>query len=63
MTNAQLYLAIGVPIIVNCIFNGMLFLVVFQRLNRVEDKLDLLTGKVADMDTEMGRIKERLGMK
>jgi hypothetical protein len=63
MTNAQLYLAIGVPIIVNCIFNGVLFIVAFQRMNRIEDKLDLLTGKIAEMDTEMGRIKERLGMK
>lgn len=63
MTDAQLYLAVGVPIIVNSIFNGTLFIVAFQRMNRIEDKLDILTGKVAEMDTEMGRIKERLGMK
>lgn len=63
MTDAQLYLAIGVPVIVNSIFNGTLFIVAFQRMNRIEDKIDILTGKVAEMDTEMGRIKERLGMK
>lgn len=63
MTDAQLYLAIGVPIIVNAIFNGMLFIVVFQRMNRIEDKIDVLTGKVAEMDTDIGRVKERLGMK
>lgn len=63
MTNAQLYLAVGVPIIVNCIFNGVLFIVVFQRMNRIEDKIDMLTHKVAELDTDLARVKERLGMK
>ena len=66
MNNAQFYLAIGLPTItalVGILVNVGYFIVLHGRMGRIEDKLDLLTGKVADMDTEMGRIKERLGMK
>jgi len=34
MTNQQLYLAIGVPIIVNMVFNGLLIGIVYNALDR-----------------------------
>ena len=33
MTNEQLYLAIGVPIVVNILFNGFMFLVLNNRIS------------------------------
>jgi hypothetical protein len=57
-----MYLAVGLPVVVNLLFNGLLFLVAFQRINRVEDKLDLLTGKVAEVDNRVIRIEDKLGI-
>lgn len=66
MTDAQLYLAIGLPTVValvGILVNIGYFVVLNGRMGRIEDKLDVLTGKVAEMDTEMARVKEHLGMK
>lgn len=66
MTDAQLYLAIGLPTVValvGILVNIGYFVVLNARMGRIEDKLDVLTGKVAEMDTEVARIKEHLGMK
>jgi hypothetical protein len=63
MTNQQLYLAIGLPIIVNILFNGMMFLFLKGDVRDLRTDIRILIGKVADMDTEIGRVKERLGMK
>jgi hypothetical protein len=66
MTDAQLYLAVGLPTItalVGILVNIGYFIVTNNRIQRLEDKIDILTGKVADMDTEMARVKEHLGMK
>lgn len=66
MTDAQLYLAIGLPTVValvGILVNIGYFVALNGRMGRIEDKLDILTGKVAEMDTELARVKERLGMK
>jgi Tfp pilus assembly protein PilN len=66
MTDAQLYLAIGLPTItalVGILVNIGYFIVTNSRIQRLEEKIDILTGKVADMDTEMARVEEHLGMK
>jgi len=66
MTDSQLYLAIGLPTItalVGILVNIGYFIVTNSRIQRLEDKIDILTGKVAELDTEMARVKERLGMK
>ena len=62
MTDVQLYLSIGVPIMVNPVFNGVLFLVAFSRLDRLEDKLETLTGKVVEVDNRVIRIEDKLGI-
>jgi hypothetical protein len=62
MSEAQLYLAIGLPTVtalVGILVNIGYFITLNARMGRMEDKCDLLTSKVADVDTEMGRIKER----
>jgi len=66
MTDAQLYLAIGLPTItalIGILVNVGYFIVTNARIQRLEEKIDILTGKVAEVDTEMARMKERLGMK
>ena len=66
MTDAQLYLAIGLPTItalVGIMVNIGYFIVTNSRIQRLEEKIDILTGKVAEVDSEMARVKEHLGMK
>jgi hypothetical protein len=75
MTVQQLYLAIGVPIVVNILFNGTLILFVYNALNqRISDlradvtgKVDslredvkTLTGKVIEVDNRLTRVETKL---
>jgi hypothetical protein len=54
MTNQQLYLAIGVPIIVNMLFNGFVFFVLDRRI----------TGEIASLKdlwrSELYRVEQVL---
>jgi hypothetical protein len=70
MTDAQLYLAIGVPIVSNAvmllIFSTMvnarisaLEAAINSRLSSVETRLDLLIGKVMEFDGRLARLEER----
>ncbi|MGI8743019.1 MAG: hypothetical protein ACR2NN_10715 [Bryobacteraceae bacterium] len=70
MTNEQLYLAIGLPIIFNLIFNGVLFLGLNSRMSGLETrmsnlerftgaKFDLLTGAIHELDNRLSRVEER----
>lgn len=66
MNDTQLYLAIGLPTIValvGILVNVGYFIVLNNRMGRIEDKFDLLTGKIAELDNDLVRMKERLGMK
>lgn len=71
MTIQQLYLAIGVPIVVNILFNGALILFVYNALNqrisdlraevgRVGDDVKTLTGKVMEIDNRLTRVETKL---
>jgi hypothetical protein len=48
MTNTQLYLAIGVPLIFNTIFNTVLVLFIWSSLNAKIDALDRSLNKRLD---------------
>lgn len=66
MTDVQLYLAIGVPVVMNLLgftLVGLMLTTLNSRVQRLEDKIDILTGKVAELDTDLARVKEHLGMK
>lgn len=39
VTNTQLYLAIGVPMLVNIAFNGFMFMVLNDRISQLETTL------------------------
>ena len=39
MTSQQLYLAIGVPIVVNILFNGFMFIVLNNRIQQMKTSL------------------------
>jgi hypothetical protein len=58
MTNQQLYLAIGVPIIANMLFNGLLIGIVYNALDR------RITAEVASLKelwrAELRRVEEVL---
>ena len=66
MTNVQLYLAIGVPIL----FNGLLFVFAFTMLltkvNHLENKFDanfnLLVGKFMEVDSRLSKVEAKLGI-
>ena len=65
MTDAQLYLAIGLPSVValvGILVNVGYFVALDGSMTRVEDKLDTLTGKVADIDNRVIRIEDKLGI-
>ncbi|HXM40801.1 MAG TPA: hypothetical protein VN924_06085 [Bryobacteraceae bacterium] len=65
MTDAQLYLAIGLPsfvALVGILVNVGYFVALNGRMTRVEDKLDVLTGKVAEIDNRVVRIEDKLGI-
>lgn len=62
MSNVQLYLAIGVPLI----FNGLLFLVLLTKVNHLETKFDsnfnLLVGKIMEIDSRLSKVEAKLGV-
>jgi hypothetical protein len=65
MTVAQLYLAIGLPsfvALVGILVNVGYFVTLNGRMTRVEDKIDSLTGKVAEVDNRVVRIEDKLGI-
>ena len=66
MTNTQLYLAVGVPIL----FNGLLFVfgftILLTKVNHLESKFDanfnLLVGKLMELDSRMSKVEAKLGL-
>ena len=65
MTDIQLYLAIGRPSfvgLVGILVNVGYFVVLNNRMTRVEDKIDTLTTKVVDVDNRVIRIEDKLGI-
>ena len=60
MTNLQLFIAIVVPML----FNGALIALVNNNVNvrfaSIEARLEMLTGKVAELTDRVTRIEERL---
>jgi len=65
MTDTQLYLAIGVRVIMNLLgftLVGIMLTWIHSRMSRVEDKIDALTGKVVDVDNRVIRIEDKLGI-
>ena len=66
MTNIQLYLATGVPIL----FNGLLFIsgftMLLTKVNHLETKFDanfnLLVGKLTEMDGRLSKVEAKLGI-
>lgn len=65
MTDVQLYLAIGVPVVMNLLGFTLVAIMltwINGRMTRVEDKIDALTGKVVDVDNRVIRIEDKLGI-
>jgi hypothetical protein len=48
--------------LVGILVNVGYFVALSNRMGRVEDKLDVLTGKVADVDNRVIRIEDKLGI-
>ena len=66
MNNTQLYLAIGVPLVVNVLgftLVGIMLSWLKGDIKDVNTNLNVLTSKVVDIDNRVIRIEERLGIK
>jgi hypothetical protein len=59
MTNIQLYLALGIPIL----FNGLLFLALLTKVNHLETKFDanfnLVVSKMMEMDSRLSKVEAK----
>jgi hypothetical protein len=65
MSDGPLYLAIGLPsfvAFVGILMNVGYFVALNGRMTRVEDKLDVLTGEVAEVGNRVVRIEDKLGI-
>lgn len=61
VTNEQLYLAIGVPVILNIAFNGFMFLVLNGRIGQLDTRLTQLEASLKEMwRAELRRVEEVL---
>lgn len=62
MTNEQLYLAIGVPLVVFI----LLFSILLTKLNQLETKFDanfnLLVSKLMDVDSRLSKVEAKIGL-
>jgi hypothetical protein len=70
MTDMQLYIAAGLPtvaVFVGILMNASLFNSLSARLlaldNKVDTKLDIVTGKLAGLDNRLSRVEERLSIR
>jgi hypothetical protein len=64
MTNQQLYLTIGVPIVVNALFNGVLIMFLWLHINqRLDDLRDLWRAELRRveevLDARLKHLEER----
>lgn len=65
MTDTQLYLSIGIPALlalVNLAVILTLFTSLSTRIQRIEDRLDSLTGAVNELDKRLTRVEIKLGI-
>ncbi|MGI8741016.1 MAG: hypothetical protein ACR2NN_00310 [Bryobacteraceae bacterium] len=69
MTDAQLYLAVGVPCLTalaGIVTNVAFMLYLAAKIGKIEErlstKLEVLTGKVVDVDNRVTRIEAKLEM-
>ena len=66
MTDSQLYLAVGVPVVINMLFNGLLIGIMWQHLGidirEIRADLRVVTGKIYDLETRVSRIEDKLGI-
>ena len=66
MTNTQLYLAIGVPILLNGLLFVFGFNMLLTKVNHLENKFDsnfnLLVGKLMELDSRMSKVEAKLGI-
>lgn len=63
--NFQIYLGLVLPsfiALVGILVNIGYFVSLNGRMTRVEDKIDTLTGKVAEVDNRVIRIEDKLGI-
>ena len=63
MSDVRLYVAIGLPsfvALVGILVNAGYFVALNGRMTCVEDKLDVLTGKIAEVDNRLVQIEDKL---
>lgn len=62
MTIAQLYLAIGVPLIFNTVLLMFIWSALDRRLSELRDDIKILTSKVVELDNRMIKVETKLNI-
>ncbi len=65
MTNVQLYLSIGIPsllALINLAVMLTLFTSLSARIQRLEERVDMLVGAVNELDKRLTRVEIKLGI-
>ena len=61
VTNQQLYLAIGIPLILNLVFNGLMFTLLSSRISQLESAINQRFDDMRDLwRAELRRVEEVL---
>jgi hypothetical protein len=71
MTNEQLYLAVGLPIVFNVVFNGVLFLALNSRMTSLESRFESRIGgletrfdsRIDGLETRMTNLEQSTSAK
>ena len=58
MTNEQLYFAVGLPILFNLVFNGVMFLALNARIGGIEARMGGIDARMNNLEVRMTNLEQ-----
>ena len=62
MTNEQLFLAIGIPIVFNGFLIGIMWTQLSNDIREVRADLKVIVGKIYNLESRLSRVEDKLGI-